>query len=100
VRVDFERHQVLRDGARVPMTAREFGVLSYFLHNPGRVVTRDMLLGAVWKIEFLSQRTIDNFIVRLRAKLEPNPDRPRFFLTVRGVGYRFEPEGSGNNTAS
>jgi len=93
VRVDHDAHQVFRDGEPVPLTAREFGVLSYFLHNPGRVVTRDKLLGAVWKIEFLSRRTIDNFIARLRAKLEPNPDHPRFFLTVRGVGYRFEPAG-------
>jgi DNA-binding response OmpR family regulator len=93
VHVDLDSHRVQRGGRDVPMTAREFSVLSYFLRNPSGVVTRENLLHAVWKIEYLSQRTVDNFIARLRAKLEPDPDRPRFFLTVRGVGYRFEPEG-------
>ena len=93
IKVDIDRHRVTRDGKPVPMTAREFGVLAYFLRNPERVVTREMLLAAVWKLEFVSRRTIDNFIVRLRSKLEPDPDQPRFFVTVRGVGYRFEPGG-------
>lgn len=93
VEVDFDRHVVTRAGAPVAMTAREFGVLAYFLRNPGRVITREMLLEAVWKLEFVSKRTIDNFIVRLRSKLEPDPDHPRYILTVRGVGYRFEPNG-------
>jgi DNA-binding response OmpR family regulator len=95
VRVDFDRHQVMRAGKQVPMTAREFQVLAYFLQNPDRVVTRDMLLHAVWKLEFSTLRTVDNFIARLRAKLEPDPDNPRHLLTVRGVGYRFDPEGEG-----
>jgi DNA-binding response OmpR family regulator len=93
VKVDLKRHRVTRNGKDVPMTAREFGVLAYFIRHPERVITRRMLLDSVWKVEFLSQRTIDNFIVRLRAKLEPDPDRPHYFLTVRGVGYRFEPSG-------
>ena len=93
VEVDLHRHRVLRAGSDVRMTAREFGVLTYFLRHPARVISREALLHAVWKMEFLSHRTIDNFIARLRAKLEPDPDRPRFFLTVRGVGYRFEPDG-------
>jgi DNA-binding response OmpR family regulator len=91
VEVDLQGYKVRRKGKDVPMTAREFSVLAYFLHHPEQVITREMLLQAVWKVEFLSQRTIDNFVARLRAKLEPDPDRPRFFLTVRGVGYRFEP---------
>ena len=95
VRVDFDRHRVTRGGKEVAMTAREFEVLAYFLHNPDRVITRDMLLHTVWKLEFTTQRTVDNFIARLRAKLEPDPDNPRYLLTVRGVGYRFE-SGGGN----
>jgi two-component system, OmpR family, alkaline phosphatase synthesis response regulator PhoP len=91
VKVDLERHRVIRSGREVAMTAREFDVLTYFLSNPEQVITREALLQAVWKLEFVSRRTIDNFIVKLRAKLEPDPDRPRYFLTVRGVGYRFEP---------
>jgi two-component system alkaline phosphatase synthesis response regulator PhoP len=94
VQVDFDRHRVTRAGKEVAMTAREFQVLAYFLRNPDRVVTRDMLLHAVWKLEFSTLRTVDNFIARLRAKLEPDPDNPRYLRTVRGVGYRFEPSGS------
>jgi two-component system, OmpR family, alkaline phosphatase synthesis response regulator PhoP len=93
VRVDLDRHQVRRAGKDVPMTAREFALLAYFLGNPERALTRDTLLAEVWQTDYLSQRTIDNFIGRLRAKFEPDPDRPRYFLTVRGVGYRFEPSG-------
>lgn len=97
VEVDFDRRRVRRTGKEVPMTAREFDVLAYFLRNPGRAITREAFLHTVWKTQYLSQRTIDNFIARLRAKLEPDPDRPRFFLTVRGVGYRFEPNGGAGN---
>ena len=93
VRVDLDRHQVSRAGRDVAMTAREFALLAYFLRNPERALTRDTLLGEVWQTDYLSQRTIDNFIGRLRSKFEPDPDRPRYFLTVRGVGYRFEPSG-------
>ena len=94
VRVDLDRHQARRAGKDVAMTAREFALLAYFLHNPERALTRDTLLAEVWQTDYLSQRTIDNFIGRLRAKFEPDPDRPRFFLTVRGVGYRFDPSGA------
>ncbi len=73
------------------MTAREFALLAYFVRNPERAITRDTLLAEVWQTDYLTQRTIDNFVGRLRAKFEPDPDRPRHFLTIRGVGYRFEP---------
>jgi DNA-binding response OmpR family regulator len=92
VEVDIDSHRVARRGRDVPLTAREFSVLTYFLRHPARVINRETLLHAVWKMEYLSQRTIDNFIARLRAKLEPDPENPRYFLTVRGVGYRFEPD--------
>jgi DNA-binding response OmpR family regulator len=94
VEVDLDRHEVRRRGKKVPMTAREFALLAYFIRNAQRVLSRETLLQAVWHTDYLTHRTIDNFIGRLRAKLEPEPDRPRFFLTVRGVGYRFEPTGS------
>ncbi|MDX2166078.1 MAG: response regulator transcription factor, partial [Deltaproteobacteria bacterium] len=95
VRVDLDRHQATRAGKLVPMTAREFALLGYFLRNPERALTRDILLSEVWRTDYLTQRTIDNFVGRLRAKFEPDPDAPRYFLTVRGVGYRFEPSGRG-----
>jgi DNA-binding response OmpR family regulator len=94
VRVDLGRHQVRRAGKDVAMTAREFALLAYFLRNPERALTRETLLGEVWQTDYLTQRTIDNFVGRLRAKFEPDPDQPRYFLTVRGVGYRFEPGGA------
>lgn len=95
VQVDLDRHRAQRAGRPVPMTAREFGLLAYFLQNPERVLTRETLLAEVWRTDYLTARTIDNFVGRLRAKFEPDPDRPRHFLTVRGVGYRFEPNGKG-----
>ena len=95
VRVDLDRHQATRAGKPVPMTAREFALLAYFLRTPERALTRDILLSEVWRTDYLTQRTIHNFVGRLRAKFEPDPDRPRYFLTVRGVGYRFEPSGRG-----
>ena len=95
VQVDLDRHRAQRAGEPVAMTAREFALLSYFLHNPERVLTRETLLAEVWQTDYLTHRTIDNFVGRLRAKFEPDPDRPRYFLTVRGVGYRFEPSGKG-----
>ncbi|MGH8357117.1 MAG: winged helix-turn-helix domain-containing protein, partial [Pseudomonas sp.] len=88
--VDLDRHQVRRGGKDVAMTAREFALLAHFLRNPERALTRDTLLSEVWQTDYLSQRTIDNFVGRLRAKFEPDPDRPRYFLTVRGIGYRFD----------
>jgi DNA-binding response OmpR family regulator len=94
VQVDLEAHQVRRAGRRVALTAREFALLAYFLRNPDRALTRDTLLSEVWQTDYLSQRTIDNFIGRLRAKFEPDPERPRHFLTVRGIGYRFDPGGA------
>lgn len=95
VQVDLDRHRAQRAGQPVSMTAREFALLAYFLRNPERVLTRETLLSEVWRTDYLTHRTIDNFVGRLRAKFEPDPDRPRYFLTVRGVGYRFEPTGNG-----
>lgn len=94
VRVDLDRHLVRRAGKDVALTAREFALLAHFLRNPERALTRDTLLSEVWQTDYLSQRTIDNFVGRLRAKFEPDPDQPRYFLTVRGIGYRFEPGGA------
>ena len=92
VAIDLEGHAVRRADQPVPMTAREFSLLRYFLEHPRVALSRERLLDAVWRTEYLSQRTIDNFIGRLRAKLEPDPENPRYFQTVRGVGYRFVPD--------
>ena len=75
------------------MTAREFSLLLHFLDNPERVLSREALLRRVWGLEHATLRTVDNFVMRLRQKLEPDADAPRYLVTVRGVGYRFAPNG-------
>ena len=88
--VDFRRHQVSRGGEPLEMTPREFAILKYFLHNRGRVVTRDELLDRVWGYRnYPFTRTVDNHIARLRQKLEPDPESPAFIITVHRIGYKF-----------
>jgi DNA-binding response OmpR family regulator len=90
VEIDFGVHRVTRDGVEVPMTAQEFRLLKYLIEHPGRVVTRQALLEGAWGFDYQgTSRTVDNFVRSLRAKLEDDPEEPRHFLTVRGVGYRF-----------
>lgn len=96
VELDRAAHRVRKAGVDVAMTAREFSLLTYLLDRPDRVLTRDTLLQHVWSTEHATLRTVDNFVMRLRAKLEPIPDAPRFFVTVRGIGYRFSPQGNGD----
>ncbi len=92
IEVDLERRRVLRRGEDVRFTRAEFNLLTFFLQNPDRALTRDMLLNSVWGYEsFPNTRTVDAHVVRLRQKLEPEPNAPRHFLTIHGVGYRFIP---------
>lgn len=93
VHVDREAHRVRKAETEVPMTAREFALLVHFLDHPERVLSRESLLRRVWGLEHATLRTVDNFVMRLRNKLEPEPEAPRHFVTVRGVGYRFSPSG-------
>ncbi len=95
VAVERAAHRVRRAGEDVPMTAKEFALLAYFLDQPERVLTREALLDAVWGLPHATLRTVDNFVMRLRSKLEPDPEQPRYLVTVRGVGYRFSPTGQG-----
>jgi len=77
---------------QLKLTPAEYNLLCYFLHNPDRPLTRDMILNSVWGYEFFpNTRTVDAHVVKLRQKLEPDPNTPRHFLTVHGVGYRFLP---------
>ena len=94
VDVDREAHRVRRAQEDVAMTAREFALLVFFLDNPERVLSRETLLRRVWGLEHATLRTVDNFVMRLRQKLEPDAEAPRFLVTVRGVGYRFAPMGT------
>jgi DNA-binding response OmpR family regulator len=89
--VDLEAKTVSRDGLLVEFTAQEFKLLAHFLAYPGRTFSREDLLRAAWGFGYEgSARTVDNFMRNLRLKLEPDPEEPRYFLTVRGLGYRFE----------
>ena len=89
VEVDLVKRLVRRSGETVELTPREFDLLAYLLQNEGRAVTRDAILQAVWgESYFGTDRTVDNFVTRLRQKLDM-PGDPVHFVTVRGVGYRF-----------
>lgn len=91
VRVDLAARQVVRGEQLVELTAQEFKLLAFFVSQPGRTFTREELLRGAWGFGYEgSARTVDNFLRQLRLKLEPDPESPRHFLTVRGLGYRFE----------
>jgi len=91
VSVDMAARTVARDGTPVELTAQEFKLLAHFLAHPGRTFTREELLSGAWGYHYEgSARTVDNFMRQLRLKFEPDPESPRHFLTVRGLGYRFE----------
>ena len=90
VEVNVRSCRVIRGGRPLEFSAKEFELLKYFLSHPGETVTRDRLLEDVWGYErFPTTRTVDAHIVRLRQKLEPKPEEPRFILTVHGIGYKF-----------
>ncbi|MBI4907817.1 MAG: response regulator transcription factor [Acidobacteria bacterium] len=92
VEVDIERRMITCRGQELKFTPAEYNLLTYFLQNPDRALTRDMILNSVWGYEYFSStRTVDAHVVKLRQKLEPEPNVPRHFLTVHGVGYRFMP---------
>ena len=92
VEVDLTRRVVRKKGEELKLTRAEYNLLTYFLQNPDRALTRDMILNSVWGYEsFPNTRTVDAHVVRLRQKLEPDQGTPHHFLTVHGVGYRFLP---------
>ena len=78
-------------GKIVPTTATEFRLLDYLMRHAGRVFTRDQLLDAVWReTAYVTPRSVDVYVRRIREKIEPDPEDPRYLTTVRGAGYRFE----------
>jgi DNA-binding response OmpR family regulator len=88
--VDFRIHQARRGKQRVEFTAREFELLRYFVTHIGQVVTREQILNEVWGYEeFPTTRTIDNFVAKLRQKIERSPHAPEHILTIHGSGYKF-----------
>ncbi|MCW2861938.1 MAG: two component transcriptional regulator, winged helix family [Actinoallomurus sp.] len=93
VRMDVERHVVTVSSREVPLPLKEFELLEVLLRNAGRVLTRMQLIDRVWGADYVGDtKTLDVHIKRLRAKIEPTPSTPRFIITVRGLGYKFEPD--------
>jgi two-component system, OmpR family, response regulator ResD len=92
LRIDPAARSVTLDGEAIPLTQREFDLLRFLAAHPGRVFSRDQLMEDVWDYAFFADTsTVTVHVRRLRAKLEPDPARPRFIETVWGVGYRFRP---------
>ena len=92
VEIDVTRRIVSKHGEELKLTRAEYNLLTYFLQNPDRALSRDMILNSVWGYEsFPNTRTVDAHVVRLRQKLEADPECPRHFLTLHKVGYRFLP---------
>jgi DNA-binding response OmpR family regulator len=90
--LDLQRRVVKRRGDELKLTPSEYNLLTFFVQNPDRPLTRDMILNSVFGYDFFpNTRTVDAHIVKLRQKLEPEPNVPRHFVTVHGVGYRFLP---------
>ncbi len=92
VRMDIERHVVTVEGASVQLPLKEFELLELLLRNAGRVLTRGQLIDRVWGADYVGDtKTLDVHVKRLRSKIEPEPSAPRYIVTVRGLGYKFEP---------
>lgn len=98
-RIDFTSMEATRGGKQVNLKSKEFKLLKYFASNPERVIPRDELLNEVWGYQnYPSTRTVDNHILRLRQRLEPDPGSPRYLLTMHGAGYKFMPGGAGTES--
>jgi two-component system response regulator RegX3 len=92
VRMDVDRHTVAVRGEAVQLPLKEFELLEVLLRNAGRVLTRGQLIDRVWGADYVGDtKTLDVHVKRLRAKVESDPSNPRCILTVRGLGYKFDP---------
>src|SRR5699024_9647847 len=92
VRMDVERHVVTVRGENVQLPPKEIEILEVLLRNAGRVLTRMQLIDRVWGADYVGDtKTLDVHVKRLRAKIEQDPSSPKYIVTVRGLGYKFEP---------
>jgi DNA-binding response OmpR family regulator len=92
ISVDFTKMEIMRGDESIVLTAQEFKTLKFLVQNAERVITREELLNLVWGYQnYPSTRTVDNHILKLRQKLEPDPSNPVHFRTVHGIGYKFVP---------
>lgn len=92
IEIDFTGMEAKRAGRDIPLTAQEFKLLRFLAVSPGHVFSREELLNEVWGYQnYPTTRTVDNHVLRLRQKLEPDAALPRYFITVHGAGYKFTP---------
>jgi DNA-binding response OmpR family regulator len=92
LRLDLSARRLTRKNKEIELSPKEFSLLEYFVKKPGRALTRDEILNAVWGYDcVVTSRSIDRFVTTLRNKIEPDPARPSFIHTIRQIGYRFEP---------
>jgi two-component system, OmpR family, response regulator RegX3 len=90
--LDIDRHTVAVDGVEIGMPLKEFELLEVLMRNAGRVLTRGQLIDRVWGSDYVGDtKTLDVHIKRIRSRIEENPGEPVMLVTVRGLGYRFEP---------
>lgn len=90
IHVDFKKQEMVRGKKKIEMSAREFELLKYFVEREGQVISRETILNEVWGYESLpTTRTVDNYILSLRKKIEPDPSKPSHLLTVHTIGYKF-----------
>jgi DNA-binding response OmpR family regulator len=91
-KLDLAARRFFKNGESVFLTAKEFRLLEFFLGRPGRALTRDQILDAVWGQDLIvNDRSVDRCVTTLRSKVETDPRRPIFIQTIRDIGYRFEP---------
>lgn len=87
--IDFASYTAQLDGKPLSLTPKEIEIMKHFWHHRNKTVTRDELLTQVWGYDqSISSRTVDNFILKLRQKIEHDPSNPRYLLTIHGVGYK------------
>jgi DNA-binding response OmpR family regulator len=91
-RIDFVARKFFRGEIETPLTAKEFRLLEHFASRPGRAMTRNEILNAVWgRSVIVTSRSVDRCVTTLRSKIEDDPRKPRHVITIRDIGYRFEP---------
>lgn len=89
-KIDFESQEIIKNGKIYNISGKEFQIIKYFIENSNKVISRDQLLDKVWGYEnYPSTRTVDNFILSLRKKIEDDPSNPKHIITVPTVGYKF-----------
>jgi DNA-binding response OmpR family regulator len=91
MRLDLSARRLTRKNKEIELSPKEFNLLEFFVKKPGRALTRDEILNAVWGYDcVVTSRSIDRFVTTLRNKIEPDPAKPVFIHTIRQIGYRFE----------